>query len=420
MTDRLRDSWPLLRPPRSEARGIRAWLRAVPPGVPGDARRAFVFTTISYVVAIPIYAAMAVVFLLATPGPLAIASAATAAVLAALLAGHRRGRYRRGPHIASAAVAAHGLIGAATFPAGGFELYLFVVAVYPWLVPYYPRWVKAAYAVAVIAGLVAGPSGWLPTIDPGLQGNWHWGLVAFNAFGVTALLVGIVASYEQAVRRAEAEVRRAYSQSEALLHNILPRAVANRLKQDRTAMAERHEAVSILFADLVDFTAMAERLSPERLVRLLDEIFSAFDELTERYGAEKIKTIGDAYMVAVGLPEARMDHAQVAANLALDMMAAMAGHLDDQGKPLSLRIGISSGAVVAGVIGRSKFAYDLWGDPVNTAGRMESHGLPGHIQVSAATESLLRESHRLEPRGPIEIKGKGIQETWFLLGRRQA
>ena len=419
MTDRLRASLPPLpRTPGTQS-GVGAWLRAVPSSVPEEAQRAFVFTTISYVVAIPIYAVMAVVFFLAAPGFLAAASAATAASLALLLARHRRGRYRRGPHLASAAVALHSLIGAATFPTGGFELYLLVIAVYPWLVPYYPRWLKGAYAVAGIGGLVAARAGWLPIAAPEDENSWLWGLFAFNALGVTSLLVGIVASYELAVRRAEAEVRRAYGQSEALLHNILPRVVAGRLKHDRTAIAERHEAVSILFADLVDFTTMAERLSPERLVQLLDEIFSAFDQLTERYGAEKIKTIGDAYMVAVGLPEARADHAQVAADLALDMMAAMAGRLDDQGKPLSLRIGISSGAVVAGVIGRSKFAYDLWGDPVNTAGRMESHGLPGHIQVSAATERLLHETHRLEPRHGIEIKGKGIQETWFLLGRMQ-
>jgi adenylate cyclase len=150
---------------------------------------------------------------------------------------------------------------------------------------------------------------------------------------------------------------------------------------------------------------------------VLNEVFSAFDELAALHGVEKIKTIGDAYMAVCGLPEPRADHAQVIADMALDMLTVAQRFTDDTGTPMSIRIGISSGTVVAGVIGKSKFLYDLWGDPVNTAGRMESYSLPGRIQVSEATKRLLEKSHRLEYRGEIDIKGKGKAPTWFLSGR---
>jgi len=170
----------------------------------------------------------------------------------------------------------------------------------------------------------------------------------------------------------------------------------------------------------VDFTPWSETLPPDEVVGCLDHLFRHFDDLAERYAVEKIKTIGDSYMVAAGVPEPRPDHAQALALMALDMLEAMradgaAGHLG-----LELRIGINSGPVVAGVIGRKRFLYDLWGDAVNTANRMESYGTPGRIQITQATYELLAEEFECEPRGTIAVKGKGDVETWYLVGPRDA
>jgi adenylate cyclase len=167
----------------------------------------------------------------------------------------------------------------------------------------------------------------------------------------------------------------------------------------------------------VDFTRRSSETSPERVVRVLDDLFSAFDRLAGRHGLEKIKTIGDAYMVVGGLPDPRPDHAQAVADMALDLREEVVRHLDPGGRPLALRIGIDSGPVVAGVIGRRTFSYDLWGDTVNTASRMESHGVAGCIQVTERTYRRLRDGYRLERRGPVQVKGKGELVTWFLVAR---
>jgi adenylate cyclase len=202
--------------------------------------------------------------------------------------------------------------------------------------------------------------------------------------------------------------------SERLLRNILPASIAARLKQDQGIIAESFDDVTVLFADIVDFTSLSARITPVELIGLLNEIFSLFDYLAERHELEKIKTIGDAYMVVGGLPAPRADHAAAVADMALDMLGAMAwvnaGH-DDL---FTLRIGIHSGPVIAGVIGTSKFAYDLWGDTVNMASRMESHGLPGRIQVSTATYQRLRKTHQFTARGPVNVKGKGAMRTYLL------
>ena len=169
---------------------------------------------------------------------------------------------------------------------------------------------------------------------------------------------------------------------------------------------------------MVDFTPFAQRLSPAQVVGTLDGLFSRFDTLAERYGLEKIKTIGDCYMVAAGVPTPRPDHARAVAAMALDMLAVMRAH-DDIGKlGLELRVGINSGPVVAGVIGRKRFLYDLWGDAVNIASRMESQGTPGHIQVTEATRDLLGDEFTYEHRGPVPVKGKGDMDTWYLIGKR--
>ena len=207
----------------------------------------------------------------------------------------------------------------------------------------------------------------------------------------------------------------ALAQSDRLLLNVLPRSIADRLKRDPGVIAERYDDVTVLFADIADFTPFAERTSPEQVVGVLDQIFSAFDDLTARHGLEKIKTIGDAYMVAGGLPTPRADHAEAVVALAIDMLAELARLRRELGLELAIRIGIDSGPVVAGVIGRRKFIYDLWGDPVNTASRMESHGVVGRIQVTEAMYQRLRGRYRFEDRGVAEVKGKGPIRTYLLI-----
>ena len=198
------------------------------------------------------------------------------------------------------------------------------------------------------------------------------------------------------------------TRAEDLLSNVLPDQVAAELKQNGKVVARRFESVSVLFADIVGFTPMSEGLSPEELVDRLNEVFTYFDTLTTDHGCEKIRTIGDAYMVAAGVPEPRRDHADVLAALALAMQAYA------RRSAMTFRIGINSGPVVAGVIGTTKFQYDVWGDTVNTASRMESHAEPGTIQVSRATYELIKDEYNCAERGLIEVKGKGALETWYV------
>jgi adenylate cyclase len=206
--------------------------------------------------------------------------------------------------------------------------------------------------------------------------------------------------------------------SERLLLNILPGPIAQRLKEGEITIADSFAEVTVMFADLVGFTKLSAHLSPAELVELLNEIFSAFDELAERYGLEKIKTIGDAYMVVGGLPRETNDHAEKIAEMAIEIIAAIAKMQTKGGQPLSIRIGIHTGPVEAGVIGTKKFTYDLWGDTVNTASRMESQGIPGGIQVTVATYERLRDKYVFEERGVISVKGKGDMMTYLLVARK--
>ncbi|MGD1712475.1 adenylate/guanylate cyclase domain-containing protein [Dapis sp. BLCC M172] len=205
--------------------------------------------------------------------------------------------------------------------------------------------------------------------------------------------------------------------SESLLLNVLPKTIAEKLKEGRKDIAEGFSEVTILFADLVGFTELSEKINPVELVDLLNQIFSCFDELTDKYNLEKIKTIGDAYMVVGGLPEPRLDHAEAIAEIALDIRAAISYFNQKHNMQLSIRIGINTGPVIAGVIGRKKFIYDLWGDAVNTASRMESHGEPNKIQVTESTYNYLKGKYIFDARGTIMIKGKGKMNTYFLVDR---
>jgi class 3 adenylate cyclase len=231
------------------------------------------------------------------------------------------------------------------------------------------------------------------------------------------------------VRLLNLETQKLYQQvlveqklSEMLLHNVLPQAIADRLKGRskltadhlNQAIVDSYTHVTVLFADIVGFTAFSQGVSPEVLVGVLNDLFTRFDHIAERRGLEKIKTIGDCYMAAAGLPVVVSDHADRAAHMSLDMLDAIEDFNATSPYPLNIRIGMSTGAAVAGVIGKSKFLYDLWGDVVNTASRMESHGIAGRIQMSEATHQALTHPFSLEHRGVIDVKGKGEMSTWFL------
>ncbi|HEX7146335.1 MAG TPA: adenylate/guanylate cyclase domain-containing protein [Actinomycetota bacterium] len=243
------------------------------------------------------------------------------------------------------------------------------------------------------------------------------GAVSDLALLAAVLLLGEAVRGRRALDAAHRLLLAERERSERLLLNVLPAPIAARLKQGEEVIADGFPEVTVLFADLVDFTRRSQETTPERVVRVLDDLFSALDQLAERHGLEKIKTIGDAYMAVGGLPEPRPDHAQAVAEMALDVRQEVARHLDPGGEPLAVRIGIDTGPVVAGVIGRRKFSYDLWGDTVNTASRMESQGVAGCIQVTDRAYRRLRDGYRFERRGPVQVKGKGELVTWFLVGR---
>ena len=206
--------------------------------------------------------------------------------------------------------------------------------------------------------------------------------------------------------------------SEKLLLNILPKPISDRLKRGETQIADSFKEVTVMFSDLVNFTKISANIPPAELVRRISKIFSRFDQLAERYDLEKIKTIGDAYMIVGGVPTPREDHAEAIADMALDMLEAIRQFRQDEDQPFDIRIGIHTGSVVAGIIGMKKFAYDLWGDTVNTASRMESHGLPGSIQISDVTYRYLGDKYLLEDRGKVWVKGKGDMNTYLLKGKR--
>jgi adenylate cyclase len=276
------------------------------------------------------------------------------------------------------------------------------------------RWFAAFVFVFVLTGIL----GELLFPDADLPAWFTSMMLALNVVGAASVAFMLLASFAHQRNEALKALRAEQEKAETLLLNILPSSIAERLKATSRAIADHVDSASILFADVVDFTPLSQHLSPAEVVGLLDQLFSRFDTLVERHGLEKIKTIGDCYMAAAGVPDPRPDHAHRAALLALDMRevvatSAIAGH-----PGLELRMGINSGPVVAGVIGTKRFLYDLWGDAVNTASRMEANGTPGEIQITRATYELLKDDFVCSPRGTIPVKGKGEMETWFLVGSR--
>lgn len=265
----------------------------------------------------------------------------------------------------------------------------------------------AYVGLAVFSGLI---DSLLPAPASRIPDDLRLLFFVLNIAGVSVVTYAVLQYFVAARERAQAETDR-------LLHNILPVPIADRLRSGAQLIANEHPHVTVVFADIADFTPLARRADATELVTILDRVFSAFDELAARHGLEKIKTIGDAYMVVAGAPDPRPDHVRAAAEMALDMLREIERCGRELGAPLTLRIGMHTGRVVAGVIGRRKFAYDLWGDAVNVASRMESQGVAGQIQVSEAVAQALDGQYRFEERGTIDVKGIGEMRTLFLLGR---
>ena len=264
-----------------------------------------------------------------------------------------------------------------------------------------------AFGATVILGAV------LPNVIEPLE------VVEGTEGGIAATIIGVTVFLFLGMAYFVLQRNRFQTQSDDLLHNILPDEIAKRLKADSGMIADDYEHASVLFADVVDFTPMSARLSPPELVGLLNSVFTTFDGFVEELGLEKIKTVGDAYMVASGVPRPRPDHAHAIADLALRIRDYTAQYTFD-GHTISMRIGINSGPVVAGIVGTHKFAYDLWGDVVNTASRMEAGGIPGAIQMTPATHDLIRDAFVCEHRGVITVKGKGEMHAYLLVGRRSS
>jgi class 3 adenylate cyclase len=267
-------------------------------------------------------------------------------------------------------------------------------------------WFGACMAALLVSGLLEGR---LSTMVDPLPDNAQTALFVF-VLGSSAALNLTILVYFVHQRNV------AMARSESLLRNVLPGAIADRLKVRQTDVADRYEAASVLFVDIVNFTAFAERTPAERVVSLLGKAFATLDDLADRHGIEKIKTLGDGYLAVAGVPIPRSDHAAAAAGMALDVPPALGGALDVEWPDLQVRVGIASGPLVAGVIGRRRFSYDVWGDTVNTASRMASIAEPGGVIVTAETAALLADGFRVEPVPDVSVKGKGILRPYRLVG----
>ncbi|MFN2135982.1 MAG: adenylate/guanylate cyclase domain-containing protein [Candidatus Promineifilaceae bacterium] len=294
----------------------------------------------------------------------------------------------------------------------GFEFFIWVLTVPVWVALFGGRramiWLTIAYIASVVAAGLLEPAAraQLSDISPAVataQATFNFIFMGLIILGSGLYLFNRVEQYR---RRAD-----------DLLLNILPAPIAARLKLSSETIADGYDDVTVLFADIVDFTPLSAAADPVAVVQKLNAIFSDFDVLAARHGLEKIKTIGDAYMVAGGLPEPRAGHCRAVAAFAVEMVDVLARHVAWDGEPLRIRVGINCGPVVAGVIGRQKFIYDLWGDVVNVASRMESYGLSNQIQVTEAVKERLEGLYHFEARGPIEIKGKGPMRTYLLQPR---
>jgi adenylate cyclase len=301
----------------------------------------------------------------------------------------------------------------------GSQLFFLVAACLVVLLLGIEHIVLASALAAVAAGLIITVEFLVPR-DTGLQPAWtqSTGFVITTISSVMVVVVTVWFALRDTAR-AEAVMEAEYERSETLLENMLPVSIAERLKEPgRGVIADKYDDASVLFADIVGFTERASSTAPADLVRFLDRLYGAFDALVDKHGMEKIKVSGDSYMVVSGVPRPRPDHARALADFALDIANVAAGLKDPHGHAVALRVGMACGPVVAGVVGSRRFFYDVWGDAVNVASRMESTDSVGRIQVPEAMYARLKDEFVLQERGHIDVKGKGPMRTWYLIGRK--
>jgi adenylate cyclase len=301
----------------------------------------------------------------------------------------------------------------------GLQLYFLVAVCLVVLQVGIDHIILAASLTAVAAGLVITLQFLVPR-DTGVQPAWLLSLsFVITTISACLMLVATLWYALREIRRAQAAMEVEYDRSEALLANILPASVAERLKDPaHNIIADKYDDAAVLFADIANFTERASDIAPDKLIRFLDRLYSDFDALVDKRGLEKIKVSGDSYMVVSGVPNPRPDYVEALAHLALDMAETASGLTDSRGDALPLRIGLANGPVVAGVVGSRRFFYDVWGDAVNVASRMESTDSVGRIQVPEDIYQRLKDDFVLQERGAVEVKGKGPMRTWYLVGRK--
>lgn len=277
------------------------------------------------------------------------------------------------------------------------------------------RWLAAYLGLAIISGYFEFHPLGSSSLSPAIVTIFF----ILNIGTISSIATFLLAYFVGEKNRLFTLLRGEQVKSENLLLNILPKEIAAILKNESRTIADHYTEASILFADMVGFTPLSAKLAPVEMVELLNEAFSFFDSLLDKYNVEKIRTIGDNYMVASGVPRRRSDHAQALVYMALEMRDFIAEHTFRNGQRVAFRIGINSGPVIGGVIGRRKFVYDIWGDAVNVASRMESHGLGGAVQITRATYELIKDEFVCEPRGTVDVKGKGEMEVWLVVSGKQ-
>jgi adenylate cyclase len=403
---------------------LPAWLLGVferPSAVPVEDTKVFSLRVACYGLGAVLHLALSVIFFgMGVPWAGAMNLVSTSAFLVGLLL-LRSGRPGLGTLIAWLEIVVHlTLFTVLTGLETGYAFYIGVMLVVPFSI-FRSSVTHELWSRRIIVGVGVALAIALPLLlrdQPALWPLEPWQAQVVFVLNLTNVIVALVAIayYTMWVTdRAEANLAAERDRSEALLLNILPPSIAEQLKAQPGTIARQYESVTVLFADICGFTLLSARISSQELVEMLNEVFSEFDRLAAQHGLEKIKTIGDAYMAACGLPEPREGHAAAVAAMGLDMTDAIRAYAARHSVELDIRVGIHTGPVVAGVIGVNKFAYDLWGDTVNTASRMESHGTPGRVHLSKATRDALGEAFELEARGSIPVKGKGEMETWFLV-----
>ena len=276
------------------------------------------------------------------------------------------------------------------------------------------RWLAAFLGLVFVSGFLEPR----PLVSSSLPPVLVTLFFVLNIGAVSTIVITLLAYFVGQKNLLFGLLRAEQFKSESLLLNILPKDVATRLKQGEEMIADQYDSVSILFVDLVDFTPLSATSDPKAMLALLGEIFSYFDQLVEKYGVSKIETVGDSYVMAAGLPTHCENHAALLTHLALDIRAYFERGVFLERQPVHCRMGINSGPIMAGVIERKKISYNVWGDTINTASRMQSHGVPGQIQVSESTYELIKDEFICEPRGTVNVKGKGEMDVWLVLSAK--